>query len=278
MLRNSGFVCGLLAAILSALITACSGQMSFGRIDASRGETTRTRESATDRIDAEEDPLRGAEINVSLGRGYMSQGQNEIALQKFRRALEIAPNMPIAHTAIAVLYERIGDDAAAGKHYQRAADLDKKSGVMNNNYATWLCRHQRFKDADRRFAIAIADPFYKTPSVALGNRAHCALASGNLTVAEISLDQALTLDPNNSVALLAMADLQYQRKQYFRARAFVQRYESAQTASADSLLLAMQIEQALGNAGTVSEYRNRLHREFPQSAQARSVEQAGVIQ
>lgn len=279
MLRRTSFGCVLAAAALAALLGACSGEVSFGKkFDASRGESTRTREPATERIDSEPNPLRAAEINVGLGRGYMSQGKNEIALQKFRRALELAPQMPIAHTAIAVLYERIGDDASAGTHYQRAADLDKKSGVMNNNYATWLCRHRRFKEADRRFSVAIADPFYETPSVALGNRAQCALMSGNLGNAEASLDQALKLDPNNSVALLAMADLQYQRKQYFRARAFVQRYETAQTPSADSLMLALQIEQALGNVGTANEYRTRLRREFPQSAQTRSIDQGGVIQ
>ncbi len=266
-------------AVSCVLLAACSGEVSFGKkFDASRGESTRTREPASARIDAEPNPARAAEINVGLGRGYMSQGKNEIALQKFRRALELAPNMPIAHTAIAVLYERIGDDESAGKHYQRAADLDKKSGVMNNNYATWLCRHRRFKEADRRFAIAIADPFYETPSVALGNRAQCALMSGNLGDAEASLEQALQLDPKNSVALLAMADVQYRRKQYFRARAFVQRYETAQTPSPDSLMLALQIEQALGNTGTANEYRTRLRREFPQSAQTRSIDQGGNIQ
>lgn len=269
----------LAAVTLAALLAACTGQVSFGKkFDASRGESTRSRQPATERIDSEPNPLRAAEINVGLGRGYMSQGKNEIALQKFRRALELAPQMPIAHTAIAVLYERIGNDAGAGTHYQRAAELDKKSGVMNNNYATWLCRHQRYKEADRRFAVAIADPFYETPSVALGNRAQCALMSGNLGNAESSLDQALKLDPKNSVALLAMADLQFRRKQYFRARAFVQRYETAQSPSADSLMLALQIEEALGNTGTANEYRTRLRREFPQSAQTRSIDQGGVIQ
>lgn len=269
----------LALAVSCAVLAGCSGEVSFGKkMDVSRGESTRTREPPSDRIDSEPNPQRAAEINVGLGRGYMSQGKNEIALQKFRRALELSPNMPIAHTAIAVLYERIGDDDSAGKHYQRAAELDKKSGVMNNNYATWLCRHSRFKEADRRFAIAIADPFYETPSVALGNRAQCALMSGNLGNAEASLEQALRLDPNNSVALLAMADVQYRRKEYFRARAFVQRYENAQTPSPDSLMLAMQIEQALGNKGDANEYRTRLRREFPQSAQARSMDQGGGVQ
>ncbi len=269
----------LVVACLATLVTACSGQVSFGKLDASRKDKSTPRESPVDRMDAEESPSRAAEINVSLGRGYMEQGQNEIALQKFRRAIELAPNLPIAHTAIAVLYERIGDDDSAGKHYKYAADLDKKSGVMNNNYGTWLCRRSQFKEADRRFAIAIADPFYQTPSVALGNRATCALRTGNLAVAESSLEQALQLDPNNAVALLAMADLQYQRKQYFRARAFVQRYETAQQSpTADSLVLAMQIEQALGNAGVADEYRSRLRRDFPRSEQTRAIDATERVQ
>lgn len=257
---------------LALTLCACSGQVSFGKkFDASRSDKRQKRQTATDRIDSEEDPNRAAEINVSLGRGYMEQGQNEVALKKFQRAIQLSPNLPIAHTAIAVLYERLGADEEAGTHYQKAADLDRKSGVMNNNYGTWLCRRGQLKEADRRFAIALADPFYTTPSVALGNRAACALKGGNLDVAESTLEQALMIDPGNGVALLSMAELQFQRREYFRARAFVQRYEAAQKANADSLILGYRIEQALGKSDAANDYRNRLRRDFPQSAQAQTL-------
>ncbi len=275
MPRNvSPLVAMVCAGTVALMIGACSGQVSFGKsnkIDASRKDKKDRRETAIDRIESESDPNRAADINVSLGRGYMEQGQNEVALQKFKRALEISPNLPIAHTAIAVLYERLGADEEAGMHYQKAADLDRKSGVMNNNYGTWLCRRGQLKEADRRFAVALADPFYETPSVALGNRAACALKGGNLDVAESTLEQALKLDPRNGVALLSMAELQFQRKEYFRASAFVQRYETAQKANVDSLILGYRIEQALGKSDAANEYRNRLRRDFPESAQAQSL-------
>lgn len=212
-----------------------------------------------------------AEINVSLGQAYLEQGRLELALDKLKKALKLDPRMPAAHTVIAVVYERINDNESAQFHYKRATELAPKNGAVLNNYGTFLCRHAQYDDAEKMFTRALADPFYQTPAVAQANRGSCAMKGGKLDVAEASLRQAVALQPDSAQALFDLAQVLHLRKEDFKARAYVQRCESANGATPELLELAMQIEQGLNNDRGVREYRTRLLREFPESSQAQSI-------
>ena len=212
-----------------------------------------------------------AEINVSLGQSYMSQGKLEIAKQKLDRALALDPNLPDAHTVIAVLYERINDPASAERHYKRAAELAPKTGVVNNNYGTFLCKNGKYAEADRYYERALQDPFYDTPAVALTNRGTCALKWKRPELAEESFRKALQLSPNQPEALLSIAEILYGKGDYFRARAFVQRHDAGGTAGPGALMLAMRIEEQLGDRRAAREYRKRLMEQFPESEQAQQL-------
>ncbi|MGO1719724.1 MAG: type IV pilus biogenesis/stability protein PilW, partial [Luteimonas sp.] len=81
------------------------------------------------------------------------------------------------------------------------------------------------------------------------------------------LRAALRLDPENSVALAAMAEYQYRSGHYLDARAFSQRRLDAAAATPDVLLLASQIEEKMGDRAAAERYRQRLGREFPHASQ-----------
>src|SRR5688572_11599921 len=61
--------------------------------------------------DKETKKSNAADVNVSLAQNYLSQGKYEIALEKLQKALAFDPKSTSAHTVMAVLYERIGNDA-----------------------------------------------------------------------------------------------------------------------------------------------------------------------
>lgn len=214
-----------------------------------------------------------AEINVSLGQSYMRQGKLEIAKEKLDRALALDPKLPDAHTVMAVLYEQINDPASAAKHYQRASELAPKTGVVNNNYGAFLCKRGQYEAADKLFARALQDPFYDTPAVALTNRGTCAQKWKKPALAEESFRKALQITPNQPDALLALADILYRKGDFFRARAFVQRHDAGGRAGPDALLLAMQIEEALGDRRAATDYQKRLLQQYPESEQAQNLKQ-----
>lgn len=239
-----------LAAIASLLLAACGSA-------APRASTSAPGSAPS-----------AAEVQVGLAQGYLRQGRLDIAMDRANRALALDPRLPAAHTVAAIIYQRVGDDEAAGRHYAKAADLAPRSGDALNNYGTFLCERGDYDRADALFDRAIKDPFYRTPGVAMANRGSCAIKAGRLDDGERWLRAALEIDPDNADALLALASLARTRGDDLRARAFMERHLAAGPATPDALLMAIDIEERLGNRRAAEEYRSRLRREFPDSAAA----------
>jgi type IV pilus assembly protein PilF len=206
--------------------------------------------------------------NLGLAKGYLQQGQLKLAMEKSEKAIALNPKNSEAHSLLGLINEQIGQFKESEEHHKRAVELAPKDGSMNNNYGAFLCRRERFEEADARFAAALADPFYETPEAALGNRGSCALRWGKVEVAEASLRESLKRRPDQPEVLVQLARILYQKGDYLHARAFVSRYEETSKPSAETLELAMLIEQRLGNDGAAVEYRKRIVAEFPESEQA----------
>lgn len=209
------------------------------------------------------DDQQAAEIQLKLGRGYMEQKQFETAHEKLKKALELDPSSVDAHTLMAVLFERIDRQKLSEKHYQRAVELDPEDGSTNNNYGAYLCRLGRHAEADTYFQRALDDPFYATPAVASSNAGVCAARQGDYAKAEAYFRRSLQAKPNDPATLYEMSLLHFRKKDFMRARAFMQRYESSGVPDASALDLAAQIEDRLGNAAAAATYRERLKTEFP---------------
>lgn len=212
-----------------------------------------------------------ARINTELGQKYMQQGNLKVALEDLNKALSYDPDYVDAHTVIGLLYERIGDAKQAEDHYRRAAQLRPKGGNELNNYGTFLCKVGRYDESKEYFERAIADPFYNTPEVAMTNEGTCLLKAGKAAEAEPVLRKALERSPNSAEALFQLASTLYEKGEYFKARAFMQRFESVGQPRPESLMLGRNIELRLGNGSAASEYTRRLLQSFPESQQARSL-------
>lgn len=248
----------LVGCLLVSLLAAC----------ASGGGVRSAAEGSTD---PENPKTKAAALYTDLGQKYLAQGKFENSLENLQKALATDPNYADAHTVIALLYEQIGDNEKAEQNYRRAAQLLPKSGSENNNYGAFLCKLGRYDEASVYFQRAVADPFYKTPFVALTNAGTCAIKGGKYDDAERDLRTALDHSPNNPDALFQMATVLYRKEDFFRARAFYQRYESVGQPSAESLLLGRNIELRLGNSKAAMDYTERLRAQFPDSEQFRSL-------
>lgn len=214
---------------------------------------------------------QAAELNTSLGQEYMSRGQNEIALDKLKKAVAADPHYAPAHTMLAVLYERIREPGLAEEHYQLAVKAAPNNGDVNNNYGIFLCKGGKLSAAESYFLKAVDDPFYRTPAVALANAGTCFLQNNDLDKAEKYLRQSLEYDAEFPDALLPMASVSQKQGAFLRARAFLQRYEATGRESADSLALGVRIETSLGNTKAADAYRQRLMNKFPGSEQGAEI-------
>lgn len=218
------------------------------------------------------DTARGdaATTNIQLAVGYLEQGRTELALEKIQRALDRNDNSAQAHTVAGVIYERIGDINRAAYHYRKAVDIDGDTGQMLNNYGAFLCKHDEYEKGVEYLERAVQDPFYNTPAAAMTNAGHCAQRLGQDERAQAFYQRALELDARYPDALFRMSRLLYCRNEAFRARAFLQRYESVAPVSLETLVLGTAIENSLGNAEGVAAYKLQLDRLYPNSDQTQS--------
>ena len=250
---------GICLAAFCVLLTACQSNAGGVRVGDSKAEK---------RQDA-------AQIRVELGQRYMQQGKLELALENLQKALQYDDNYVDAHTVIAVLYERIGNVEEAGKHYKRAVELAPKSGDTNNNYGQFLCAEGQYDEAQKYYAQAMRDPFYKTPAVLYANAGVCLVDHGGglrLDDAQLDFRRALEVDPHNALALYYMAKLLYLKNDFFHARAFIQRFDALGHPDPAALLLARNIEVKLGHADAARSYADRLRKDFPDSEQTHSLD------
>ncbi len=107
------------------------------------------------------------------------------------------------------------------------------------------------------------------------NAGVCMMQKPDPVAAENFFRQALARKANYSEALIQMALLKHTTGDHLNARAFLQRYLSANPPSADVLYLGMQIEDELGDERARTDYSNRILREFPNSIEARRILEAG---
>lgn len=203
-----------------------------------------------------------AEINAQLGLAYMQQGDDERAMEKLKHALTINPSHPGANHYIAEIYQRLGQNDEAEKHYRKALAGTPTEPMLLNNYGVFLCKQRRMNEAETQFLTAAKQPFYKTPEVAYSNAALCA-AEDDPPKAERYLRTALNINPRMAGALYEMADLKFKQQEYLTARGFLQRYFEVAGVSPQSLWLGVRVERQLGDETTASKYAAQLKQKFP---------------
>lgn len=206
-----------------------------------------------------------ARANTQLGVEYLREGNYEQSKAKLDKALELEPNYAPAHDAIAVLYERVGENKLAEKHYKKSLRLNPDSASTRSNYGQFLCFQERYKEATASFMKAADNPFYATPEVPLANAGMCAARIPDPAAAEDYYRKALQKNPEFAPALMQMAVLKYQESNYLSARAYLERLKQVTEYSPATLWLAVRTEFALQDHQAWGEYAIILKNNFPDS-------------
>ncbi|MBN8888152.1 MAG: type IV pilus biogenesis/stability protein PilW [Rudaea sp.] len=254
-----------LAVVVICVISACSRN--------SEGIRPISVEGQGSTLKSQDTPADKARPFVQLGQKYMELGKLELAQENLLKALKYDPKSIDAHTLLATLYDRVGESGQALQHYREAALLAPKAGAENNNYGMYLCKVGQYAESRKYFDVAFADGFYGGKAATYTNAGTCELlGKGSLDRAEADFRNALALEPSNGQALFQLANVLYLKNDFFKARAFVQRYDALGQPSPDALLLARNIEIKLGHADAARDYAQRLRDQFPDSEQARALQ------
>ncbi len=232
--------------------------------------TTRTRELPKSTVG---DNKAASEVNVQLAAGYIQRKQFEVAKQKLDKAISLDEDNVEAYKLMAYLMSGLGKLEEAEDYYLQAMDIANDDPELHNAYGAFLCKTGRIDGALEEFAKAYKNPYYKTPYLAYSNAGSCMLQQKKYAEAEAYLRKALKHQPKLAGALISMAEIGINTGKYLMARAYIQRYHAVDRASADSLWIQAQAEQALGAKDAYDEVVQQLLKRFPDSPQAAKVQQ-----
>lgn len=252
------------AVLLGALGTALSLPA------AAQGTGDRT--TTSDETEAQ----RRARIRMQLASSYYADGQLPTALDQVKLALAAVPDLPEAYNLRGLIYAGLGDDALASESFRRALELRPQDGDALHNYGFFLCQRGRYAEAEDYFGRALQAPQYRSSTRTLLVQGVCQSRSGDFARAETTLTRAYELDAGNPATAINLANVLYRKGEFERARFYVRRVNGqSELQNAESLWLAARIERKLGNDSGARDYGNQLRERYPQSREAAAYGRGG---
>ncbi|RXJ73176.1 type IV pilus biogenesis/stability protein PilW [Veronia nyctiphanis] len=215
------------------------------------------------------DTIQKAESRIALGLGYLKAGQWQSARRNIELAVQYAPKYYRSLMSYAYLLEEMDELDAAEKQYKKALRYSPKNGDVQNNYGVFLCRLERYDEAQAAFANAIAQPYYYKTSGSYENAALCALKFGDMQLARESFEKALSHEPNRPLSTLQLAKLELEDGEYNEARSRLFYFHKRYGYRADSLYLLIKLESAQGHNMEVARYAEVLAGQYPESKEYR---------
>lgn len=221
-----------------------------------------------DRPAANEKEAR-ARIHVDLGDAYLQAGNYGVALDEAKAALASDPGYSPAYLLVAMVYAALDDTNAARANFEEALRLSPGDPDINNAYGQYLCVRGQPQAGLDRLAVAMRNPYYRTPAKAQVSAGLCQLQLKDDAAAEASFLRALQLDPINAQANLQLADIAFRRGNYDAAKRHLTALHQTGPTTAASAWLGLRIERRLGNREDAASYAQQLKSRFPSSAEYR---------
>jgi type IV pilus assembly protein PilF len=252
--------------VLAAALAGCTTTVTQSQV---KGEA-RDVAPPTDDMSA----TRRAGVRLELASLYFSRGQMNTALEEIKRAIDAKPDYGAAYNLRGLIYAGLGNTQQAEESFQRALQIDPRDADAMQNYGWFLCQNQRYTQAEELFQRALNQPNYRGSAMTLRAQGNCQARDGRLADAERSLARSYELDPSSAATAVNLAEVQYRRGEYERARFYIDRVNNKpEQTNAQSLWLAARIENRLGNQATVRGLGDQLRARYPLSPETLAYEQ-----
>ena len=219
-----------------------------------------------DPLKTEEGRQQARDAYIQLGIGYVQQGTASRAKTPLRKALELDPRSADAHAALALVFQTEMENELADKHYREAL-ANRRDARILNNYGSFLFEQKRYPEALERFTQASEDNLYPERARVFQNMGMTALKLNQPEQAEKYFTRALRLDSRQPGALLELALMAYDAKQYVPAKAYYDSYSQLAEQNARSLLLGIHLADIHGDRDRAASLALQLTRLYPGTAE-----------
>ena len=240
--------------ILSMMITSCVTQPASNSGSRDSGRVEKNNEAA--------------DINIQLGASYIASGEYQLADDKLQKAFKQDPNSSTARWTYAILQEHLNQLKAAEHYYKEALKINARDSQGQHNYASFLCRYNRYQEANIHFDKALSDPLFKNREATSLTAGVCAMEIPDYNAADNYFTEVIRLNPRNRVAIYQLAKSRFLRDDFAAAQSYLRDFEEVSQHTSQSLWLAYRTERKLGNARIAQSYAKLLNKQFPASKEA----------
>jgi type IV pilus assembly protein PilF len=256
-MRSMAALAGLVAVYACSGIGGCAAGGAAPAANESKDRVTASDES---------DASKRARVRMELASGYFERGQMNTALDQVKLAIAADPGFAEAFNLRGLIYANLGDEKLAEESFRRALQLNPQDADTMQNFGYFLCQKKRYGESTALFDQALAVPQYRDAGRTLFAKGVCLAVAGQLGEAEAALIRAYEVEPANPSISVNLSEVLYRQSQYERARFFIRRVNAVPAAAnAQTLWLAMRIENRIGNAAGVRELGDQLLRRYPES-------------
>jgi type IV pilus assembly protein PilF len=203
-----------------------------------------------------------AKAHTELGMLYYTSGQMATALDEARAALAADAGYAPAYNLLGLVHMYLNEHPEADAAFQRSISLAPNDPETNNNYGWYLCTRGREQEGIRLLMVAVKNPLYQTPTRPYTNAGLCSMRLKDTAAAEDYFRKAVQADRSNAQALYQLANLNFQRGNYYEAKRYVAAVIDLQDPNAETLWLAVRVERKLGDRKEETRYANQLRRSF----------------
>jgi type IV pilus assembly protein PilF len=207
------------------------------------------------------------ETRVQLTLTYVQQGNRDQARVNLNKARDISSNDPRVFNAEGMLLQLEGETELAEAAFKNALARDPNYSAASNNYGLFLFKQERFEEALVAFERAGEDVEYERRDAALTNLGATALELQRPDKAKASFEQALRLNPRNSNALTALAQVEFNARNYSSAKTYLDRLQRFGRPTPASLWLGIRLERIFGNLDQEASLALALKNLYPYSAE-----------
>ncbi|MFT5694025.1 MAG: type IV pilus assembly protein PilF [Oceanicoccus sp.] len=245
--KRVSFFRGSLIVLITMLMSAC---------------VTTERGGVGDRVET----AKALRNTVQLARVYIREGQWQAAKKHLRTALEFDDSNAEIYEAMALVFQNTGEIELAEKNYKQSIKLNSEAARVRNNYAAFLYKQSRYKEAVKQLEQVVADTLYDKRSSAFVNLGRSYLEMDELTKARDAFRRAYLMNRKDIPLTFELADVHFQLKEYPIAQQYYDAYrQQVEQQPARALWLGIQLAEKFDNKDAVSSYGMALRNMYPTS-------------
>jgi type IV pilus assembly protein PilF len=216
-------------------------------------------------------PKERAKLHTEIAAAYYERGQMDVALEELGDAVKLDPDNASIYNVYGLVYAVLGENAKAEASFQRALQMAPQDSEIRHNWGWYLCTHGHAQASIAEFELAVKNPLYRTPEVALVNAGRCSASFGDVAAAEQFFKRALAAAPGNPTAAYGLALLAYRGKRYDEARGWLRPAVLQANPAPEALYLGVCLERQLNDKQAEMSFASQLKNRYPDSAETRAL-------